>query len=147
MKKLVIIIPYDYKLLSIAAILDVFETVNRIYAGNNMPQPFEIHVIQTSEQITEYGNSFHGYTVEPLKAGTKADYSVIPSFTTANMKDTISKNELYIPWLNQKYKEGAELQVFAQALFLFGASGLLDGKAATTHMDASGTFASLFQRL
>ena len=46
MTNLGLIVPYDYKLLSIAAILDVFETVNRIYSGENREKPFVIHVLR-----------------------------------------------------------------------------------------------------
>jgi hypothetical protein len=63
MKKICLIIPYDYKLLSIAAILDVFETVNRIYIEGNKEIPFEIHIFQTPDQIKKDGDSFHGYSI------------------------------------------------------------------------------------
>ncbi len=46
MTNLGLIVPYDYKLLSIAAILEVFETVNRIYREENREKPFVIHVLR-----------------------------------------------------------------------------------------------------
>ena len=144
MKKIGLILPFDYKLLSIAAILDVFETVNRIHAGSMNDKPFDIHVLRTPEQIETEGYSFHGYTVESIKANLNVDIVLIPSFTTDNMNETLLKNQRYIPWLCQQYKVGSEIASFCTGAFLFGASGLLNGKMATTHIDACDRFAILF---
>jgi len=128
MKKLGLIVPFDYKLLSIAAILDVFETVNRIYAENKKALPFAINIFQTLDQIKEGGNLFHGYAIQSINDDLKTDLVLIPSFTTENIKDTIHKNQMYIGWLQQQYKAGAEIASFCTGAFLFGATGLLDGK-------------------
>jgi len=144
MKNLGLIIPYDYKLLSIAAILDVFETVNRIYSENKKGIPFDITFFQTPEQINKDCGSFHGYPVRSITSDIRSDIVLVPSFTTVNMKDTITKNQMYIPWLQQQFKAGAEIASFCTGAFLFGATGLLNGKTATTHVDASNAFASSY---
>lgn len=147
MKKIGLIIPYDYKLLSIAAILDVFETVNRIYMEDTKEIPFEIHILQTPDQIKKDGSSFHGYTIDPITSGLRMDLILIPAFTAANMKDTISKNQMYIPWIQEQYKVGTEIASFCTGVFLFGASGLLNGKLATTHVDACDAFVASFPEI
>jgi len=144
MKNLGLIVPYDYKLLSIAAILDVFETTNRIYSEKNQKIPFEISIIQTPEQISYGTGSFHGYSIKSIQAETEVDVVLIPSFTTESMKNTLQKNKEFIPWLHKQYEAGAEIASFCTGAFLFAASGLLDGKLATTHMDASRVFAASF---
>ena len=144
MKNLGLILPYDYKLLSIAAILDVFETVNRISAEENVEQPFRIHIVRTSEQIEKEGNSFQNYPVLSLQSDLNPDVVLIPSFTTSNMPETIRKNQVYIPWLRRQYESGAVIASFCTGTFLFGASGLLNGKLATTHIDACSKFSSAF---
>jgi transcriptional regulator GlxA family with amidase domain len=144
MKNLGLIIPLDYKLLSVAAILDVFDTVNRIYVENHLDLPLGINIIQAPEQIKKDCNSFHGYPVKSITSDFVTDIVLIPSFTTSNLKETISKNHIYIPWIQEQYKAGAEIASFCTGAFLFGATGLLDGKTATTHVDASNAFASSF---
>ena len=139
-----LIIPYDYKLLSVAAILDVFETVNRIYAERKREAPFMINIIQTPEQINYGDASFLGYRAKSVLSDFKADVVLIPSFTTDSMKGTILRNKLYIPWLQKQYSIGAEIASFCTGVFLFGASGLLNGKSATTHVDAGSAFASSY---
>ena len=144
MKKLGLIIPYDFKLLSIAAILDVFETVNKIYVKNKSEAPFSIHIVRTPEQLKKDGCSLYGYPTKSVKSKFMADIVLIPSFTTDNMEDTLSKNQMYIPWLQRQYAGGSEIASFCTGAFLFGASGLLNGKIATTHIDACNQFASSF---
>ena len=144
MKHLGLIIPYDYKLLSIAAILDVFETVNRIYTEKRLDIPFQISIVQTPEQIKKSGRLFHSYPIESIDSDFKSDIVLIPSFTTDNMAETLLKNERFIPWLKNQYIDGAEIASFCTGAFLFGASGLLNGKMATTHIDACKRFATIF---
>jgi transcriptional regulator GlxA family with amidase domain len=144
MKNLGLIIPVDYKLLSIAAILDVFETTNRVSAENNKEIPFRIHVVRTPEQIEKEGSEFHGYPVLSVQSDLQIDIVLIPSFTTTNMSDTLFKNQKFIPWIRHQYIEGAEIASFCTGAFLFGASGLLNGRMATTHIDASSRFATAF---
>lgn len=144
MKNLGLIVPYDYKLLSIAAILDVFETVNRIYTGMKREAPFDITLFQTPDQITENGGFFHGHRVQPLDSDVKTDIALIPSFTTEDMQATLIKNSGYITWLQRQYTDGAEIASFCTGAFLFGATGLLNGKMATTHVDACNSFSKAF---
>jgi len=144
MTNLGLIVPYDYKLLSIAAILDVFETVNRIYSGENHEKPFVIHVLRTPDQIEKEGALLYGYPVTSIKSELKADVVLIPSFSTENMKETLLKNQMYIPWLHRQCQDGAEIASFCTGTFLFGASGLLNGKLATTHIDACTRFSLAF---
>jgi transcriptional regulator GlxA family with amidase domain len=144
MKNLGLIVPYDYKLLSIAAILDVFETVNRIYTGMKRETPFDITLFQTPDQITENGGFFHGHRVQPLDSDVKTDIALIPSFTTEDMQATLIKNSGYITWLQRQYTDGAEIASFCTGAFLFGATGLLNGKMATTHVDACNNFSKAF---
>lgn len=144
MKKLALILPFDYKLLSVAAILDVFDTVNRLYSENLQSKPFDISIIQNEKQIKQNGCSFHGYPVISVKSDYKADIVLIPSFTTNNMVETLGKNPEFIFWIRQQYSVGAEVASFCTGAFLFASTGLLNGKAATTHVDACNGFAKAF---
>lgn len=144
MKNLSLIVPYDYKLLSIAAILDVFETVNRLYDENECEKPFNIQVIRTSDQIKKDGCRFHGYPVKSIKSEQITDIVLIPSFTTGNMIETLSNNQQYIPWIKRQYLANAEIASFCTGAFLLAASGLLNGRMATTHIDACSRFAIAF---
>ncbi|KIO53029.1 GlxA family transcriptional regulator [Flavobacterium hibernum] len=140
-KKVGLIVPHDYKLLSIAAILEVFETANKISKEDD--KPFLIMVFQSAEQINE--NRLFGYEVNFIEDSTEIlDLILIPAFTTDNMSEMIVKNKNFIPWLKMQHQSGAELASFCTGAFLFAASGLLNEKLATTHVDACSAFTKAF---
>lgn len=139
-RKTGLIVPYDYKLLSIAAILEVFETANKLSSGE---KPFEIMIFQLAGQITS--EQVFGYDVHPIETSDiQLELILIPAFTTDNIGEMIAKNKDFIPWLKKQHQLGAELASFCTGAFLFAASGLLNEKLATTHVDACSAFTKAF---
>ena len=53
MKKIAVLLNKNYKLLSVAAILEVFETVNKFYQMDNMPIPFDIRILALDDSISK----------------------------------------------------------------------------------------------
>lgn len=140
-KKVGLLVPHDYKLLSIAAILEVFETANKLSEENK--KPFEIMVFQLTEQINQ--ERLFGYEINSIETSNEVlDLILIPAFTTDNMSEMIAKNKNFIPWLKKQHQSGAELASFCTGAFLFAASGLLNEKLATTHVDACSAFTKAF---
>ncbi|MDQ6472652.1 helix-turn-helix domain-containing protein [Flavobacterium sp. LHD-80] len=140
-KKTGLIVPHDYKLLSIAAILEVFETANKL--SKEADKPFDIMVFQSAGQITN--EQVFGYDVHAIETSNiDLDLILIPAFTTDNMSEMIAKNKDFIPWLKKQHQSGAELASFCTGAFLFAASGLLNEKLATTHVDACSAFTKAF---
>ena len=140
-KKVGLLVPHDYKLLSIAAILEVFETANKLSEENK--KPFGIMVFQLTEQINQ--ERLFGYEVNAIETSDEVlDLILIPAFTTDNMSEMIAKNKNFIPWLKKQHQSGAELASFCTGAFLFAASGLLNEKLATTHVDACSAFTKAF---
>ncbi len=136
-----LIVPHDYKLLSIAAILEVFETANKL--SKEAEKPFDIMVFQSASQITK--EQVFGYDVHAIETSNiDLDLILIPAFTTDNMSEMITKNRNFIPWLKKQHQSGAELASFCTGAFLFAASGLLNEKLATTHVDACSAFTKAF---
>ncbi|WP_142688028.1 GlxA family transcriptional regulator [Chitinophaga polysaccharea] len=132
-----------YKLLSLAAITDVLDTVNKIYHKNDQPAPFKITLVHTSE-MEHLAAAFPAYASQRIDAAGTFNLVLVPSFTTDDIRQSIAENRCYLPWLQQQYKNGAEIASFCTGAFLLGASGLLDGKIATTHVDACKEFSSAF---
>lgn len=142
MKEVGVLLSKQYKLLSIAAILEVFETVNKLHTNEGAPAPFHITLLTPDESSA--GNVFPGYYAEYMSAAGKKDLILIPAFTTDNVQQAIQENMPCISWLVQQFREGAEIATVCTGAFLLGATGLLNGKIATTHVDASKAFAMAF---
>lgn len=139
-----VLVPQQYKLLSIAAILDVFETANKFYTKAGKPAVFNITLLTVKN---ENGHFFNQYKSESIKLNTPFKLILIPSFNSEDIQSSITINYSYIPWLVSQYNEGAEIATFCTGAFLLAATGLLDGKAATTHVDACSAFSAAFPRV
>lgn len=140
MIQLGILLPKNYRLLSVAAILDVFDTVNGFYRKENLEVPFQITIVTTDDQT----NSFSEHPFISIQKTSKLDLILIPSFATNDIENSILLNKSYIPWLHGQYNQGAEIATFCTGVFLLAAAGLLNGKPATTHVDACPAFAQTF---
>ncbi|MCC8426145.1 GlxA family transcriptional regulator [Mucilaginibacter sp. UR6-11] len=144
MIQLGILLTDRYRLLSVAAILDVFESVNRFYINDKKEPAFNISLFNADELPKEKGVEFNGYPVKSIYPAPKQNLVFIPAFGAADIAQAIRENHKYIPWLQQQYQAGAELACVCTGAFLLGATGLLNGRTATTHVDACKEFANAF---
>jgi transcriptional regulator GlxA family with amidase domain len=135
-----ILITRQYRLLSVAAILDVFETVNRFYLQEAKPVPYQINLLHVGSQVETVGK----YSTVAIDDAPSMDLILIPAFSTEDIKQAIVQNYTCIPWLHKQFEQGAEIATTCTGAFLLGASGLLNGKVATTHVDSSRAFAAAF---
>ncbi|UKT62191.1 GlxA family transcriptional regulator [Pedobacter mucosus] len=141
MIKIGILLTKQYKLLSLAAILDVFETANKLHTNFGKNQPYSIDLLAFDKNED---NTFRQYSIKLIHSELDYDLVIIPAFTTENLQEAISFNRQFIPWIQNQYSKGAEIATVCTGAFLLGASGLLNGKVATTHIDASDAFANAF---
>jgi transcriptional regulator GlxA family with amidase domain len=139
-----ILITRQYRLLSVAAILDVFETVNKFYKNENKPQPYRISLLHLESDNQSFKDPYWGYQTETISDTDAKDLIIIPAFNTDDMKLAIGQNYEFIPWLIEQFKQGAEIGTVCTGAFLLGATGMLNGKVATTHVDACPAFAAAF---
>lgn len=145
MIKLGLLLTNQYRLLSVAAILDVFETVNKFYSKDDQPVPFQINIIvDWKESQISPVSTFHGYELQSIHHKSQQDLIMVPSFSNDDVKEAIAQNYQSISWLTTQYHAGAEIATFCTGAFLLGATGLLNGKIATTHVDACKDFSEAF---
>lgn len=135
----------QYRLLSVAAILDVFETVNNLYLEEGQAIPFHINLYYSNDpKDRSHATFFPGYQPKPIVNAAVQDLILIPAFTNEDISDSVSLNYEGISWLKGQHESGAELASFCTGAFLLAATGLLKGKSATTHVDACKAFAKAF---
>ncbi|MFT4024645.1 MAG: helix-turn-helix domain-containing protein [Flavihumibacter sp.] len=145
MKKVAILVTRNYKLLSLAAIVEVLDTANSLYQEKNKPKPFELHLLGVDD--FSMGNAYYSYRVIPVERLKKPDLVMVPAFNSNSLPEAISENAAIIPWIQQQFSEGAEVASFCTGAFLLAAAGVLNGRAATTHVDAGQVFARTFPQV
>ncbi|HEY1009994.1 MAG: GlxA family transcriptional regulator [Daejeonella sp.] len=142
MIKLGILLTRQYRLLSVAAILDVFESVNGFYRESGRPLPFSITMISPDADVQ--ATTFSNYPVLSVPAAGQLDLIMIPAFSTENIRIAIQDNGALIPWLKERFAGGTQIATFCTGAFLLGATGMLNGRRATTHIDACEAFSLNF---
>jgi len=135
-----ILLTKQHRLLSVAAILDVFESVNRFYVEDGKPAHFAITLL-SSDTINP---ALYQYPVEMLESGPRQDIILIPAFGTDNIPQAIQDNSDCLGWMARQYATGTEIASVCTGAFLLAASGVLNHKAATTHTNSAAAFFAAF---
>src|SRR3954466_9814175 len=111
MVKLGLLITAKHRLLSVAAILDVFETVNSFYVQSGKEAPFAITLFYPGDHNTG-DTTFGRYTPHRLAEGDSEDLILIPAFSSEDLKIAIDNNIECLPWLRSQYLKGARIASF-----------------------------------
>ncbi len=139
-----VLLTQGHRLLSLAAIADVFDTVNGFLEEDGVERKFDIRLIGLEDK-PELAENFKKYPYIPLAKQTgKTDILFVPAFRSPDMQQALQNNIPFIPLLVDQYRKGTNIVSLCTGAFLLAASGLLNGRVATTHIEASERFTQLF---
>ncbi len=141
MIQLSILLTRHYRLLSVAAMIDVFETANLFSQQSGKEPPFQINLVNPDHSAA---NRYPDYQVCSMHVQSYQDVILIPAFATDNLLPAIQMNSDCLAWLTNQHQQGAEIASFCTGAFLLAASGLLNHKPATTHIQAASALARAF---
>ena len=148
MKHLTIIVPdgEGNNLSSIVGAYKIFTRANALWKESHGWALFTIELAGVSKQVDFYEGLF---TVKPhthIDAISKTDLVIIPSLNH-NYEKAVKANKLLIDWVEQQYKNGAEIASICTGAFMLASAGLLDGKTCSTHWAAANTFRTMFPKV
>lgn len=144
MKHLTIIVPDGQNnLSSIVGAYKIFTRANEYWKQVHSKDLFKIELAGISKKVEFYNGLF---TVNPhtsISGITKTNLIIIPSLNH-NYKKAVKANRLLIDWIEKQYKLGAEVASICTGAFLLASSGLLNGRACSTHWAVEDTFRVMF---
>ncbi len=153
MKHLTIIVPdgQGNNLSSIVGAYKIFTRANEYWKQCDKyrmgrGELFKIQLAGISKEVEFYEGLF---TVKPhthISAIAKTNLIIVPSLNH-DYKNALKENQLLVDWMEQQYKDGAEIASICTGAFMLAASGLLDGKTCSTHWAAAPTFRSMFPKV
>lgn len=115
------------------------------YIFGKTPAPlFEVEIVTLGGRPVP---SFNGAEIRPHRAAediTATDLILVSSFASF---DTLAKAEQSGDWLRKHHDRGAVIGSICLGSFLLAATGLLDGKTATTHWGFVEPFRERFPRV
>jgi transcriptional regulator GlxA family with amidase domain len=145
MKHLTILVPEGEgnNISSIVGSYKIFTRANAYWKESGRKELFKIEVAGTSKKVKYYDGLFSVQPHTHISAIAKTDLIIIPSLNH-NYQKTLKKNALLINWIEQQYKNGAEVASICTGAFLLAASGLLDGGTCSTNWAVADSFRTMF---
>ncbi|MEO5997085.1 MAG: helix-turn-helix domain-containing protein [Chitinophagaceae bacterium] len=150
MKHISIIVPDGQSTLSTVACIvgayEIFITANSYWKETGKKELFKIELVGVSKK-SEFANGLVSLKPQAnISAITKTDLIIIPSLVR-DYKKAVKANKLLVDWIEQQYKDGAEIASMCTGTFMLASAGLLDGKNCSTHWSAAETFRTIFPKV
>lgn len=147
MKHLTIIVPEgENNLSSIVGTYKIFTRANEHWKASGRNELFKIELAGISDEVEFYGGLFAVRPQTHISNIKKTNLIVIPSLNH-NYQKAVKGNQPLIDWVAEQYKEGAEIASICTGAFMLASSGLLDGKACSTHWAAADNFRNMFPKV
>jgi transcriptional regulator GlxA family with amidase domain len=148
MKKVTILGLYNSMATTIFGPMDILNQAGRLWnrVVNSPQTPFFDVTIASADG--EPIRSVNNIMVQPhcsIKEIDQTDLIIIASATYIDK--ILEKNPELVPWLRQKYDQGAHIASICTGVFLLAETGLLDGKSATLHWGFTDIFRKKYPRV
>jgi len=147
MKHISIIVPNgDNNLSSIIGAYKILTRANAIWKEKTKKERYKIELVGISKKVEFYDGLFAVKPHTHISSVTRTNLMIIPSLNH-NFKKAVKENKPLVEWIEEQYKNGAEVASICTGAFLLASSGLLNGKACSTHWAFADTFRTMFPKV
>ena len=144
MKHVSILIPEGHtSLVNIAGTHQILNQVNGIAAQFGREPVFDVVLAGLTREARQDTGLF---TVTPdclIGDIVRTDLIIIPAIHTP-WPEALERNRQLVPWIREQHRNGAEVASLCVGAYLLAATGLLDGKACSTHWAHAANFRRTF---
>lgn len=139
------ILNYEYAVpTAVSGPADIFAALMRTYpvvTGKELETHFTIDFI-TEENGVFWRKPFGEKEPKKIAKNDVYDLVIVPAMFSTKIEEVVQKEVRIIEWLKQQYQQHTELASICVGSFLLAATGLLNGKKATTNW----MFADFFRK-
>jgi transcriptional regulator GlxA family with amidase domain len=145
-KHISIIVPAGESILSsVIGPYKIFNAVNGylMQTGQAQAPVFQVQLVGLTAETSLYNGAFSirpNLTIDQVK---KTDLIIIPALS-GNIPEELKRNEAFLPWITDHYKQGTEVVSLCMGAFLLASTGLLKGEKCTTHWMGADAFRQMF---
>ncbi|MBI3134574.1 MAG: helix-turn-helix domain-containing protein [Bacteroidetes bacterium] len=101
-----------------------------------------------SEKVDVYGGLFSVTPIEDISNVKNTNLVVIPAFLPqTNTEQNIKQNKKIVQWIEDQYKNGAEVASLCTGAFILASTGLVDGKKCSIHWNDANAFRQMFPKV
>lgn len=144
MKHLTILVPEgENNISSMVGTYKLFTRANAYWKSTGKKELFKIELAGVSKKVDFYNGLFSVKPHTSIDAIKKTNLIIIPSLNH-NYEKAIQENKKMIHWIEQRYKDGAEVASICTGAFMLASTGLLEGKKCSTHWSAAHHLKELF---
>jgi transcriptional regulator GlxA family with amidase domain len=116
------------------------------FTGQPLAPRFRVTTASVDGRAVCCDGPIHIQPAKALKDIRKTDLIFIPS-TGLNVDDVVERNAPVVPWLRRWHKRGAAIASVCSGVGLVAATGLLNGKRATTHWSLAERFRQKYPKV
>ncbi len=146
MKHISILIPKGHiSVVNVAGTHQMLSWVNEFYKETGRDPLFQIQLVGLDTEADSKGGLFATKPEVRIEDITKTDLIIIPAIHD-DFETVINRNKDFMPWIVNRYKEGAEAVSLCISSFFLAATGLLDGKPCSTHWQFANIFKEQFPK-
>lgn len=145
-KHISIVVPAgDLILSSLIGPYKIFNAVNGflMQTGQAEAPVFEVKLVGLTAETNLYNGAFNIRPEVTIDQVAKTDLIIIPAIS-GNIPEELKRNEAFLPWIAEHYKQGAEVVSLCMGAFVLASTGLLKGEKCTTHWMAADQFRQMF---
>jgi transcriptional regulator GlxA family with amidase domain len=113
--------------------------------GSSHRPPFDLQIVAEKRKAITFANSISLHPNAALD-DVNPDLIVVPSIDD-DLDSALKKNQPYVEWIRESFKRGAHVSSLCTGAFVLGATGVLDGRRATTHWFFANEFRRRFPRV
>ncbi|MCC7523306.1 MAG: helix-turn-helix domain-containing protein [Chitinophagaceae bacterium] len=143
MKKVSILVPESSVMQAIADPQYLFTAANQFLISAGREPLFDVELVGAKKEIKLNNGAYSVHTDRLLKEVKKTDLVFIPALF-GDMSSAIAKNKTAVPWIQEQYKNGAEIASLCVGAFLLASTGLLNGKKCSTHWGFQNEFREMY---
>jgi len=144
MKHVSILIPKGHtSLVNIAGTHQIFNQINGIVGSQGGKPVFDVQLVGLARETKQDSGLF---TVNPevlIDQVESTDIIIIPAIHN-EPDEALKRNQEFIPWIIEQYKQGAEVASLCVGAYLLAATGLLKGKKCSTHWAHAASFRNMY---
>lgn len=143
MKHISILVPETAVVEAVADPRYLFTVVNQFLEAAGRAPLFTVQLVGLSREIPLDNSLFSVRTDALLHDIRHTDLIIIPALS-GSMAQALEVNREVVPWIVERYNNGAEVASLCLGAFLLASTGLLRGRKCSTHWNSANEFRSMF---